>query len=255
MGNRNNNGSLFHQLINAPGLMERQDLSQPVSFQTRENYCNWCHKAADVSKSYGIRNLSEIGKDEIQRYENQLETEGKTASTIHNYLVPICKATGIAIKDIRKPIRASSEFKRSAGKGRGDGGRPAELNKFLGLREGDLKRLRGDSLIYKNGHCYVIVDKGKGGKYQEQRVCDKDVAEVEKFFDGSYRKLFTAGDFGRNFDYHGQRREYAMNICAYYTEQAKDPELQKGVPSCKNAFLYMTRLYHALVERYDRRKA
>ena len=39
MGNRNNNGSLFHQLINAPELMERQDLSQPVSFQTRENYC------------------------------------------------------------------------------------------------------------------------------------------------------------------------------------------------------------------------
>ena len=48
MGNRNNNGSLFHQLINAPGLMERQDLSQPVSFQTKENYCNWCHKAAAV---------------------------------------------------------------------------------------------------------------------------------------------------------------------------------------------------------------
>mgnify|MGYP007112430745 CR=1 FL=1 len=109
---------------------------------------------------------------------------------------------GIAIKDIRKPIRASSEFKRSAGKGRGDGGKPAELNKFLGLREGDLKRLRGDSLIYKNGHCYVIVDKGKGGKYQEQRVSDKDISQVEKFFDGSHRKLFIAGDFGRNFDYH-----------------------------------------------------
>ena len=148
MGNRNNNGSLFHQLINAPGLMERQDLSQPVSFQTKENYFNWCHKAAAVFKSYGIRNLSEIGKDEIQRYENQLEAEGKSASTIHNYLVPICKATGIAIKDIRKPIRASSEFKRSAGKGRGDGGKPAELNKFLGLREVDLKGLLGDSLIY-----------------------------------------------------------------------------------------------------------
>lgn len=135
MGNRNNNGSLFHQLINAPELMERQDLSQPVSFQTRENYCNWCHKAAAVFKSYGIQNLSEIGKDEIQRYENQLEAEGKSASTIHNYLVPICKATGIAIKDIRKPIRASSEFKRSAGKGRGYGGKPAELNKYLGLRK------------------------------------------------------------------------------------------------------------------------
>ena len=199
MGNRNNNGSLFHQLINAPGLMERQDLSQPVSFQTKENYFNWCHKAAVIFKSYGIRNLSEIGKDEIQRYENQLEAEGKSASTIHNYLVPICKATGIAIKDIRKSIRASSDFKRSADKGRGDGGKPAELNKFLGLREGELKRLRGDSLVYKNNHYYVIVDKGKGGKYQEQRVCDKDVAEVKKFFDGSHRKLFIVGDFGRNF--------------------------------------------------------
>ena len=195
MGNRNNNGSLFHQLINAPGLMERQDLSQPVSFQTKENYFNWCHKAASVFKSYGIRNLSEIGKDEIQRYENQLEAEGKSASTIHNYLVPICKATGIAIKYIRKPIRASSEFKRSAGKGRGDGGKPAELNKFLGLREGDLKRLCGDSLIYKNGHCYVIVDKGKGGKYQEQRVCDKDVAEVKKILRWFISKIIYCRGF------------------------------------------------------------
>ena len=146
-------------------------------------------------------------------------------------MIPVEK--GLAALSIpahcRKPIRASSEFKRSAGKGRGDGGKPAELNKYLGLREGDLKRLRGDSLIYKNGHCYVIVDKGKGGKYQEQRVCDKDVAEVEKFFDGSHRKLLIVGDFGRNFDYHGQRREYAMNICAYYTEQAKDPKLQECV--------------------------
>ena len=41
------------------------------------------------------------------------------------------------------------------------------------------------------------------------------------------RKLFIAGDFGHNFDYHGQRREYAMNICAYYTEQAKDPKFRK----------------------------
>ena len=82
MGRRNNNGSLFHQLINAPGLMERQDLSQPVSFQTKENYFNWCHKAAAVFKSYGIRNLSEIGKDEIQRYENRNQRHSQANSCI-----------------------------------------------------------------------------------------------------------------------------------------------------------------------------
>ena len=61
MDNRNNNGSLFHQLINAPGLMERQDLSQPVSFQTKENYFNWCHKAAGVFKSYGFLEIIKSG--------------------------------------------------------------------------------------------------------------------------------------------------------------------------------------------------
>ena len=181
MGNRNNNGS-FSSAYQCTGIDGAARPFTASIISNKENYFNWCHKAAAVFKSYGIRNLSEIGKDEIQRYENQLEAEGKSASTIHNYLVPICKATGIAIKDIRKPIRASSEFKRSAGKGRGDGGKPAELNKFLGLREGDLKRLRGDSLIYKNGHCYVIVDKGKGGKYQEQRVCDKRCCRCAEVF-------------------------------------------------------------------------
>ena len=37
--------------------------------------------------------------------------------------------------------------------------------------------------------------------------------------------------------------------------QVVKTNFRQVVPSCKNAFLYMTRLYHALVERYDRRKA
>lgn len=37
--------------------------------------------------------------------------------------------------------------------------------------------------------------------------------------------------------------------------QVVEPNFRQVVPSCKNAFLYMTRLYHALVERYDRLKA
>lgn len=37
--------------------------------------------------------------------------------------------------------------------------------------------------------------------------------------------------------------------------QVVKTNFRQVVPSCKNAFLYMTRLYHALVERYDRLKA
>ena len=76
MDNRNNNGSLFISL-STPGLMERQDLSTGIIPNKGKIIATGVTKRQTFSKSYGIRNLSEIGKDEIQRYENQPEAEGK----------------------------------------------------------------------------------------------------------------------------------------------------------------------------------
>ena len=53
------------------------------------------------------------------------------------------------------------------------------------------------------------------------------------------------------FNIHSLRQQQAS--CRM--TQVVEPNFRQVVPSCKNAFLYMTRLYHALVERYDRRKA
>ena len=86
-----------------------------VSFQTRENYYTWLHKAADYFKSQGIRRRDDIGKDQIQAYADHLKAQGKTASTIHCYLAPVCKAVGISLKEIEKPLRHGSEFTRSGG--------------------------------------------------------------------------------------------------------------------------------------------
>lgn len=94
---RNNNGSLFHQLINAPGLMERQDLSQPVSFQTKENYCNWCHKAADIFKSYGIR----------------LHRAGQEPEIPQGVVQRDCNAVASAQQEASRPSRTTEFFRQA----------------------------------------------------------------------------------------------------------------------------------------------
>ena len=53
------------------------------------------------------------------------------------------------------------------------------------------------------------------------------------------------------FNIHSLRQKQAASRMA----QVVKANFRQVVPSCKNAFLYMTRLYHALVERYDRLKA
>jgi hypothetical protein len=193
----------------------------PTSFQTQKNYRDWLHRAAEYFKGQGIRKLSDIRKENVQDYADHLQRQGKSASTIHNYLTPLCKVTGVPLADIQKPVRHGSEFIRSGGKGAPDGGRPGELNALLGIRRDELRRLKGNDLMEKNGVVYVTVQRGKGGKYQEQKVLPENVAQVKKFFDGSDRKLFRADEFVHGFDYHGQRREVAQKAYEYYENRLK----------------------------------
>ena len=231
---RKDGGSLFHQMIHAPDVFVRQDRKDndgnpiPVSFDTRKNYCDWLHWAAEFFRSQGITRLSDIGADKIQDYELFLEENGKTPSTIHDYLAPVCKAAGISMKEIDKPKREASGFVSNSGKGAKDGGRPAVLNRVLGVRESELRHLHGNDLMEKRGVLYVIVRSGKGGKYQEQKILPKDEALVRSFFDGSPKKLFRADEFSSNFNYHAQRRALAISMYDYYNERIKaDPNYRK----------------------------
>lgn len=170
---RKEGGSLFHQMIHAPDVFilshrtGKDGNAMAVSDQTRKNYQNWLHKSAEYFKAQGIRRLSDIDKEMIQTYADSLKANGKTASTIHSYLTPLCKATGVELAEIEKPIRHASEFIRSGGGGKKSGGRPAALNAMIGIREDELRHLRGSDITERNGSTYVIVRRGKGGKYQE----------------------------------------------------------------------------------------
>ena len=243
---RKEGGSLFHQLIHAPGVMTLADRKasdgskMDVSFKTRENYYAWLHKAADYFKSQGIRSIKKIGRDEIQAYADMLSDKGLSASTIHSYLSPVCKATDVELKEIDKPIRHASEFTRSGGGGKKHGGRPSELNELVGIRENELRHLRGNDFIRRGDDAFVVVRRGKGGKFQEQRILPEHVTKVESFFDGSDRKLFRADEFVSGYDYHGQRRAVAMRALEYYNQRLR---MEPG---------YRKQLYQKIADQWHR---
>lgn len=231
---RKEGGSLFHQAINSPGVFVLSDRTRsdgspmPVSFCTRRNYYNWLYKAMEYFKEKGIRKLSNITVERIQEYVDHLVAEGKSASTIHSYIAPVCKAVGGSMTEIKHPRRKASEFTCSGGGGKKHGGTPEELNVALGIRENELLCLRGNNLIEKHGVMYVIVEKGKGGKYQEQKVLPQHEKLVKPFFNGSMARIFKKKDMVNGFDYHGQRRSLARKALQYYLTRLKaEPSYRK----------------------------
>jgi integrase len=230
---RKEGGSLFHQFISTPDLFILQNRTDKdgkpmqVSFQTRKSYMEVLYYAAAYFKSEGIRRKSDITNEDVQGYEQHLEEKGCSASTIHSYLSPLCKATGVAMKDVQKPTRQASEFKRGSKSRKSDGGRPGELNAMLGIRKDELRKLRGNDIIERNGDLYVIVRQGKGGKYHEQLILPHYAETVKKFFDGTDNKIFRRDEFRYNFDYHGQRRKVAQEAYNYYESRLTEPNFRK----------------------------
>lgn len=217
------------------------------SFQTSRDYLQWIHQAADYYKAHGIKQLSQIGRSEVQEYADSLRDRGLSASTIHNYLAPVCLAAGVLLSSISKPIRKASEYKRSKGSGSDVGasgsGRAFELNRFLGIREHELKQLRGGSLrIDQDGETWVEIKNGKGGKHQWQYILPPHRAEVQAFFSGlgADDRVLSPSDFNDS-DYHGQRRELAMEAHKYFS----------GALAAGGAE-YRKELYRKIADRYHK---
>ena len=242
---RKEGGSLFHQFLNVPGLFDNQNRDRDGTvisnaYKTQKNYKNWLHMAADFFKAHGIRRVSDISVDEVQNYADSLRVSGYSASTVHSYLAPVCKAVGIPMSDIRKDIRHAADFHKGASEAI-DGGRPGELNAYLGIRRSELLRLHGNDVSYGlHGEMYVYVDKGKGGKKQLQKILAPHCEEVKAFFDGSDDRLFYRRDL-TDGNYHAQRRHMAQEALQYYSER-----LQSEPGYRKELYSEIARMWHKL---------
>ena len=190
----------------------------------------------------------------IQQYEKYLENECLySASTIHTYLAPVCKGLCINMADINKPRRSAGLIKRSRDvTANAQGKAEAEKEEFerlvnvqraLGIRRSELARLTGGDLIKtKNRGMYVRVRRGKGGKYQLQRVLPQHEKTIERIFKdvGKDENVFLRREMSNKIDLHGMRADVAKEAYDYYSERIK------------NDSGYADELRAAIYDRYEK---
>jgi integrase len=196
------------------------------------------------SKQYGKKPQVLLTKNQvsaicvIQAYTNYLKAEHYSAGTIHTYIAPLCKAFGFSENEIRKPKRASGTIVRSRLKPK-EGGTPtvnvqgfqeehqerfARLvagQKAIGIRRSELRRLKGRNLKEIGGELFVEVERGKGGKYQLQRISKEQEPVVRELFRGidANQSVFTERELKNKIDLHHMRADVARRAYAEYLEK------------------------------------
>lgn len=183
------------------------------------HFGQWC------KTTYGCRHFEDC-LEYIQAYSDWLVKQGKSASTIHTYLAGVCRVFEVPLADVKKPKRVTSQNTRSRGEKavdeRRDAGREASPRLYdfastVGIRRAEYTRLRGDDLVYdESGYPCVRVKRGKGGKFQLQRILPGDEMLARSYFDGSDTLLFTRAEMSNKIDLHHLRAVQAQRAYRYY---------------------------------------
>ena len=188
------------------------------------HFGQWC------KTTYGCRHFEDC-LEYIQAYSDWLVKQGKSASTIHTYLAGVCRVLEVPLADVQKPKRTVSENSRSRGEKAVDRRRDAakeaspRLHDFatvVGIRRAEYTRLRRDDLVYdESGYLCVRVKRGKGGKFQLQRILPGDEMFVRSCFDGSEKRVFTTKELNNKIDLHHLRAVLAQRAYKYYADRLR----------------------------------
>lgn len=187
-------------------------------------YGEWC------KKTYKSRHFEDC-REHIQDYSDWLERQGKSASTIHSYLAGVCRVYGVSLTEIQKPRRVVSANTRSRGvkavdkrkdASRETSSRLYDFASVVGCRRAEYARLWGSDLVTdESGYLCVRIRRGKGGKYQEQRVLPGDELLVSTYFDSSEELVFTKAELRNKLDLHHLRALLAQRAYLYYAERLR----------------------------------
>ena len=210
----------------------KQFFSRYDNDETRRTYVSGYRRFVQYCRQHHNCTTTAQCKAHVQDYADHLVQKGLTASTIHTYLASVCLYLNVPLADMQKPTRHTSEYTRGRSFNqrteRKDNdiknqkyAKTVQLQSVLGLRRRELMRLKKEDLcIDESGNPCVRI-RGKGGKWQLQRILPEDVAFVSEIFNQAKEgeKLFTEKDFRNKISYHTLRAEQAKRAYTYYEKQ------------------------------------
>ena len=127
-----------------------------------------------------------------------------------------------------KIIRGRVKSKNSQGKHQETDSRFSRLVNFqraIGIRRSELKKLKGKDIRKdNNGNYYVLVQRGKGGKFQPQLILPQDVPVVLDTFKNKQEDdyIFTDVEMNNLINLHGMRAQHARECYYFYLKKLQD---------------------------------
>ncbi len=183
---------------------------------------------------YTANQVRKTPKEIIQQYADSLLESGLSADTIHTYISLPYAFFDINMAEINKPFRSASRITKSRGIGNSQGKRERTQEKYsrltefqrrVGIRRTELKKLTGKNLVTDESGCLCVeVTRGKGGKYQLQRILPQDIQFVSGYFDGSDNLVFTSREMKNKIDLHSMRSAQARRAYDYYADICRTKE-------------------------------
>lgn len=208
---------------------------------------------AEYARENGVKSAEEFERSDkralIQAYADMLLERGKSPSTIHRYIAPVCKGAGISMSEIEKPKRTIDRITRSRSADANRQGnveqvedrfmRLVEFQKAVGIRRAELARLTPSDIIQtRDGRVYVHVARGKGGKEQFQAVLPDNIDIVLKTRDtATGERLFSKDEMNNKIDLHALRADNAKAAYKYYTTKLQES------PGLRNQYAHMLQRY------------
>ena len=171
------------------------------------NFCKWLIEKGEKKATM------EQAKDRLQEYLDGLRAT-HSPDSIHTACAAVCASLNTPMSEYKIPQRGMPTRGRDVSDRVVNevNERVVEFAKMVGIREKEYSRLRGDNLVERNGNMYVVVERGKGGKYQEQYIQERYREEVRSYFNGTREPVFTPREIRacEHANLHSYRRENAQ---------------------------------------------
>lgn len=170
----------------AAGKLTNSETIKPYKYHI-EKFCEWA-QTLGIKREHQIEALGYSRECLIQKYTDELIASGKKATTVHNYIAPVCKGLGVSMAEINKPARMSADIVKNtklaqnrAGARQENDPANARIVRFaevVTVRPQAMVRLTIDNLVTdENGDCLIKV-RDKGGKESVQLILPHEIAFV-----------------------------------------------------------------------------
>lgn len=202
------------------------------SISTVKNYMASIDRFGDFLIKSGHKKISiEECVKYVPDYIQFRRDAGIAETTIHAEICAIAKATHTHSFDYERIERSTADITKGRNPKAPSHYNPAyEMNKIIGLRRNDLKRVRVCDIKEYNNRTEIVIKGCKGGKTNTQILySDKDRQALRDYIKNNNLsgndKLFEKDLFRNSLDFQSCRREAAQRHYREYKEDIeKNPE-------------------------------